>query len=151
LPFTFPLSGRLTFGARPGAISAQVSSTGADGSHHLLQLWESPDGVAWTQRPVPPDGAEGGVRLAWAVMGTEFGYVGYEFVGGQALRSPWRVRYWVLAAGYAWVEVVAPPDAPNPTDEGTLLPGWNQATGSLMYRADGNHSNEGWWIGRFEL
>lgn len=149
-PFVYPWHGRLTFRSHPGAIVAQASLTDEAGFDRLVQLWDSSDGVTWTQRPVPPDDSVDSATLAWDLMGTEFGYVGFEFVSGQAMRGPFRVRYSVLADDDAWVEIVAPPDAPALSDDGAVFSRWTQAAGSLMYWADGDQSTSALWVGRFE-
>ena len=104
------------------------------------QLWESPDGVVWTQRPTPP--------IEAPLRGMEFGYATAERVEDPPASGRWRWRHWVLGDGDAWVEVVTPPA--QPVAVGGDAYAWSHEVGSLLYWGYGDEDSDWLWVGRFD-
>ncbi len=139
-PFPYPWAGSVILWSRPGAIVAEFFPSNRGARSPGRQLWESPDGVVWTERPAPP--------IAVPVRGMEFGYATSERVEDLPSSGRWSWRYWVLGDGDAWVEVVAPPAQPVPVGDGGYA--WNHEVGSNMYWGYGDASSTHLWVGRFE-
>ncbi len=139
-PFPYPWGGGVVFGSRPGAIVAEVFSDSRTAVSHRLQLWESPDGVVWSERPLPP--------IEAPLRGMEFGYATVARVEDVPSSGRWRWHYWVLGDGDTWLEVVTPPAQPIKVGDGANA--WNQELGSVMYWGYGDDTDDHFWVGRFD-
>jgi len=139
-PFPYPWPGGLEFRARTGAIVAGIFSTTRSFGIDNLQLWDSDDGISWTERPAPPP------ESFWSSM--EFGYVAVESFEDESARGPWHWRYSVLGDGDAWIEVVGPPDQPVALGDDTRV--WNREVGSVMYWGYSDAAGDTVWVGRFD-